>query len=467
MMSGRVLSRPLASTYHYALCRNTPSKTRRTLWTAATCSHADLATSLSRCFPTPSSPSPSSKPPKNVTIILASRSYPGPDLLHLPRAVPAHIRDTSTVLAAIVDRVPTVSGHGVSTLTLTPSSSLLSCKPFHLSGAESRRKRLKEKSVGKWARAQDIEERSLDTADAWEAFKSISTGRNQVQVPEAALPSSLNQEGEGGESVKQEVLVISDLEVHQFLEALDTAAPKAGKVGLLASSTPFITGKPVTMFWNGEAVQDGVLGVSIVKKDDGSKSATTVEYPSMSTLGPAMQITRCRGNIILELDESNATRLLLDRLKATTLTKDKEYFLATGEPTALGSLDHKDVRTDIDMAKATVYKITGGDPSKGNMAVDTVHDLRVGQWVQFIHHDKAQEQGHYDKSRINKPDSLVFTTSDPNNTIEEQYTPSSQDESAPVESVFGGSSENGFIVGIPDEDTWVCTVTDSVLKHSN
>lgn len=299
MMSGRVLSRPLASTYHYALCRSTPSsKTQRTLWTAATCSHPDLATSLSHCFPTPSSSSPSSEPPKNVTIILASRSYPGSDLLHLPRAVPAHIRDTSTVLAAIVDRVPTASGHGVSTLTLAPCASLLSCKPFHLSGAESRRKRLKEKSVGKWARAQDIEERSLDTADAWEAFKSISIGRNQVQVPEAALPSSLLNKGEeerkDGEDVKQEVLVFSDIEVHQFLEALDTAAPKAGKVGLLASSTPFITGKPVTMFWNEKAVQDGVLGVSIVKKKKGdeSKSATTVEYPSMSTLGPAMQITR-------------------------------------------------------------------------------------------------------------------------------------------------------------------------------
>ncbi|KAG0030823.1 hypothetical protein BGZ82_007284 [Podila clonocystis] len=466
----RVLTRPLASTYHHALRSSASSKTRA-LWTAATCSHPDLTTSLSRCFPAPSSTTPprSSETPNNVTIVLASRSYPGSDLLNLPSAVPQHIRDTSTVLGAIVDRVPTRSGHGVSTLTLTPSAALLSCKPFHLSGAESRRKRLKEKSVGKWARAEDIEERSLDTADAWNAFKSISIGRNQVQVPEAALPSSGVSLNEGADATtKQKVIVFSDLEVHQFLEALDNAAPQADKIGLLASSTPFITGKPVTMFWNGQLVQDGVLGVSIVKdtSKETKKSVTTVEYPSMSTLGPAMQITRCRGNIILELDESNATRLLLDRLQATTLTKDKEYFLATGEPATLGSLDHKDVRTDIDMAKATVYKITGGDPSKGNMAVDTVHDLRVGQWVQFIHHDKVQEQGHYDQTMINKPDSLVFTTSDPNNTIEEQYNPSQAGESS-VESVFGGSSENGFIVGIPDEATWVCTVTDSVLKHSN
>ena len=162
-----------------------------------------------------------------------------------------------------------------------------------LSGADSRRKRLKEKSVGKWARSQDIEERSLDTADAWSSFKSISIGQNQVQVPAAILAQS---EG-GAENQEQDVLMISDLEVHQFLEALDAASPAASKVGLMASSTPFITGRPVTMFYDGKLVQDGVLGVSLVKKarnpkeiEDGSR--TFVEYPSMAPLGPAMQITR-------------------------------------------------------------------------------------------------------------------------------------------------------------------------------
>jgi len=55
---------------------------------------------------------------------------------------------------------------------------------------------------------------------------------------------------------------------------------------------------------------------------------------------------RCRGNIILELNESNATRLLLDRLKTTTLTKDKEYFLATGAP-SLSDDKQKEVQLDM------------------------------------------------------------------------------------------------------------------------
>lgn len=30
------------------------------------------------------------------------------------------------------------------------------------------------------------------------------------------------------------------------------------------------------------------------------------------------------------------------------------------------------------------------------MAVDTVHDLQIGQWVQFIHHGQAKDHGHID-----------------------------------------------------------------------
>ncbi|KAF9948248.1 hypothetical protein BGZ70_002303 [Mortierella alpina] len=451
------LSRSFASAAtKYARC----TARTRTLWTAATCSHPDLATALSRCLPESSTPSAS--PTKDsVTIVLASRSYPGSDLLTLPAKIPEHVSKSSFVLGAVVDRVPTKSGHGVSTLTLAPTLAsessadrLIQCHPFYLSGADSRRKRLKEKSVGKWARSQDIEERSLDTADAWSSFKSISIGQNQVQVPEVIVAQS---EG-ASENQEQDVLMISDLEVHQFLEALDAASPAASKVGLMASSTPFITGRPVTMFYDGKLVQDGVLGVSLVKEARGHKRIegevkTLVEYPSMAPLGPAMQITRCRGNIILELDESNATRLLLDRLQATTLTKDKEYFLATGKPTAAD----QDEDSNVDMSNATV---------KGNMAVDTVHDLKVGQWVQFIHHDKVQEHGHFASPTREHKGTVRFSTSDPNNTIEEQpATPLSSDTDGTVQSTFGGSSENGFIVGQANEGTWVCTVADSVLWH--
>ncbi|KAF9438765.1 hypothetical protein BGZ76_005071 [Entomortierella beljakovae] len=447
----------------------------RKLWTAATSSHPDLATALSHCLPSSIFTESTSQPQvkDSVTVVFASRSYLGSDLLSLPSKIPSYISKSSIILGAVVDRVPTESGHGVSTLTLKPTPSikqssepgqLISCKPFYLSGSEYRRKRLKEKSVGKWARPQDIEERSLDTADAWSSFKTISVGHNQVQVPEAVLPSK-------SPSTTQDILLVSDLEVHQFLEALDNASPKASKVGLLASSTPFITGLPVTMFYDGKILQDGILGVSIIRESNKSNNTSTgeenmssIEYPTLAPLGPAMQITRCRGNIILELDESNATKLLLDQLKSVKLTKEKEYFLATGE--VEGSSQSSSA--NVDMSKATVYKITGGDPSKGNMAVDTVHDLNVGQWVQFIHHDKPLHHGHYDSpnSIEDKQGLLRFSVTDPNCTIEEQPGQVSQDsEESTKNGLFGGSSENGFIVGQPDEHTWVCSVADSVVRR--
>lgn len=285
----------------------------RSHWTAATSSHPDLAIALSRCLSAPLS----SEAKGSVTIVLASRSYSGSDLLVLPSKIPPHV--TSMIIGAVVDRVPTKSGHGVSTLTLTPTASsssslsgarssasgrLIACQPFHLSGAESRRKRLKEKSVGKWARPQDIQERSLDTPDAWSTFKSISVGRNQVQVPAATLPvasiSASNSPSTTTTMKRQDILMISDLEVHQFLEALDQANPEASKIGLLASSTPFITGQPVTMFYDGKVVQDGVLGVSLLVEENqegqpqstATTATTAVEYPTLAPLGPAMQITR-------------------------------------------------------------------------------------------------------------------------------------------------------------------------------
>lgn len=65
---------------------------------------------------------------------------------------------------------------------------------------------------------------------------------------------------------------------------------------------------------------------------------------------------------------------------------------------------------------------------------------------------------------------MRFTATDPNNTIEEQESAGSNahrnDTSTSAQPRFGGSSENGFIVGQPNQDTWVCAVTDSVLKHT-
>jgi hypothetical protein len=62
---------------------------------------------------------------------------------------------------------------------------------------------------------------------------------------------------------------------------------------------------------------------------------------------------------------------------------------------------------------------------------------------------------------------LRLSNTDPNNTLEEQSTElQGVDDDEPSKPLFGGSSENGFIVGEPQEQTWVCTVTDGVLKHT-
>ncbi|KAF9168710.1 hypothetical protein DFQ26_002610 [Actinomortierella ambigua] len=467
----------------------------RTLWTATTDNHADLSTALTNSLkhlPTSTAPSATTK---NVALILASRSYDGSQLLKLPSLIPASIRASTTIVAAVVNRVPTETGHGVSAMTwnnaASSESESASVAPFVLHGSAYKRKRLKEKSVGRWARQKDIEERTLlDTADAWETFKSISISRNQVQLPQAVaghMEAHLRQQQQQGQqgqqqSLEQQVLVLSDPEVHQFLDALDDALPQARKAGLVVTSTPFITGEMHSMFYDDQLVCDGVIGISIVSSP--RTSTTTSSSPSSSSsssassssktlstkllpppleiLSQPMAIARCRGNIILGLDaqDLNPTRALLDHLEGRNLQKTDEFYIATGPVKPDGQ--------EIDMsAKETkLFKITGGDPSKGNMAVDTVHDLQNGQWVQFM---TRKRNAATDKllSPLS-PCTLGSTQAvfQVDEIMIEDVLDNVGTKHKTTRGIFGGSSENGIIMGLPDDFTWVCPIPHVALSHT-
>ncbi|KAG0253764.1 hypothetical protein DFQ27_007236 [Actinomortierella ambigua] len=435
----------------------------RTLWTATTDNHADLSTALTNSLkhlPTSTTPSATTK---NVALILASRSYDGSQLLKLPSLIPASIRASTTIVAAVVNRVPTETGHGVSAMTWNNAaasseseseseskSESVSVAPFVLHGSAYKRKRLKEKSVGRWARQKDIEERTLlDTADAWETFKSISISRNQVQLPQAVAghmeahlrqQQQQGQQGQQQQSLEQQVLVLSDPEVHQFLDALDDALPQARKAGLVVTSTPFITGEMHSMFY-----------------DDQLTLSTKLLPPPLEILSQPMAIARCRGNIILGLDaqDLNPTRALLDHLEGRNLQKTDEFYIATGPVKPDGQ--------EIDMsAKETkLFKITGGDPSKGNMAVDTVHDLQNGQWIQFM---TRKRNAATDKllSPLS-PCTLGNTQAvfQVDEIMIEDVLDNAGTKHKTTQGIFGGSSENGIIMGLPDDFTWVPTSPES------
>ncbi|ORZ11015.1 hypothetical protein BCR41DRAFT_357359 [Lobosporangium transversale] len=241
------------------LCNHIYSN-RKTLWTAATCSDPDLSTALSRCLPTANkanttaSLSNAQGQKDSITIILASRSYPG--LIcsrYLQNSRTMSLNHPSFSAQSSIEFLQK-SGHGVSTLTLTPDPPVLptnsldptdpliiSCQPFYRVWSRISSEKIERKIRGKWARPQDIEERSLDTADP-------------------------------------DIFMISDLEVHQFLEALDTANPDVINWAFWQAQPRLLLGNLVR---NAATVT--------------ATSRTSISYPSMAPLGPAMRITRKYG----------------------------------------------------------------------------------------------------------------------------------------------------------------------------
>ncbi|ORZ11678.1 hypothetical protein BCR41DRAFT_356744 [Lobosporangium transversale] len=362
------------------LCNHIYSN-RKTLWTAATCSDPDLSTALSRCLPTANkanttaSLSNAQGQKDSITIILASRSYPG--LIcsrYLQNSRTMSLNHPSFSAQSSIEFLQK-SGHGVSTLTLTPDPPVLptnsldptdpliiSCQPFYRVWSRISSEKIERKIRGKWARPQDIEERSLDTADP-------------------------------------DIFMISDLEVHQFLEALDTANPDVINWAFWQAQPRLLLGNLVR---NAATVT--------------ATSRTSISYPSMAPLGPAMRITSLMPLDYYWIDYK------------PHINQGQGVLFTNGEITNANQGQH----IDIDMQKATVYKITGGIlPKEIWLLFFQIFYIRSKQHIEEQSQSPEQNQKNTDNTFISN--------------------------------LFGASSENGFIVGQPNSHTWVCAVTDSVL----
>jgi hypothetical protein len=62
------------------------------------------------------------------------------------------------------------------------------------------------------------------------------------------------------------------------------------KLGLIATSTPFITGRPVTLFHNQNIYDSGAVGIALKKPK--SRSIARTEFMDAVTLSPPMTVTQ-------------------------------------------------------------------------------------------------------------------------------------------------------------------------------
>ncbi|CAG8447327.1 8320_t:CDS:2 [Diversispora eburnea] len=200
---------------------------------------------------------------------------------------------------------------------------------------EGPRKEFKTKSVGRWKDLNEIKNHNEISLNEWydvTKFQSISRISSNVFID---LPEKLKDLKDKNISPEL-IFLISDSEPYQFLESLDYYFPQSKKMGIIGSSTPFITGRPYSLFNNDKVLSKGIIGIAFTSNEtsESHKNFLSVDHLSMCSIGDPFRITSCQGNIILELEGLNPTKLLLQQhLKSgKKLSKDTEFYLGLYDP---------------------------------------------------------------------------------------------------------------------------------------
>ncbi|KAK0477001.1 hypothetical protein IW261DRAFT_1339028 [Armillaria novae-zelandiae] len=196
--------------------------------------------------------------------------------------------------------------------------------------------------------------------------------------------------------------------------------PAASKLGLVPTSTPFITGRPVTLFQNQRIWDSGAVGVALTNVKN---VRSMLDYHGLVSLSSVMTVTEMEGNLVNTLDRRNPTQLLLSAIRehnldVTSLKTEEEFYLMTED-------------TQI----VSAYTITAGDPSRGTISLNTDQGPGVGSRVRFYHRPKSLSGREL---TIEKPRATMFKFMVADDSVSVQ-------SDAILDGVFFSASENGFL----------------------
>ncbi|KAG6879821.1 hypothetical protein C0992_011104 [Termitomyces sp. T32_za158] len=236
------------------------------------------------------------------------------------------------------------------------------------------------------------------------------------------------------------VIYFTDSAPEGLLSSLKTL-PNVPSLGLIASSTPFITGRPVTLFHNGAIYDSGAVGVALEAPLRSIKTSFRDAIP----ISIPMTITQREGNMINALDGTSPAQLLLAAIRRSGM-----------DMTAAGSF--KDDETFLLGTGTLMYRITAGDPSRGNISLEPQNVAPPeGTSVQFFHLPKVNLKHELKSGTQNGLEFLACSEGLPDIVDESEF-----DGNPPLrtESSFIVGSENGFVLRRGhDKDAWTCTAT--------
>ncbi|KAF8650341.1 hypothetical protein AX16_005282 [Volvariella volvacea WC 439] len=308
-------------------------------------------------------------------------------------------------------------------------------------------------------------ERGIDWENVWDSYG------------EGELP-------EGLKTVKAEdvehVVYFSDKSPEGLANSLGVY-PKAIKLGLIASSTPFVTARPVTLFYNQNIHSTGAVGVALLRRASATQgsSGSSIAFTEADPISDPMQVTTAEGNMINELDGGNPTQLLLDAIKKRGLDAETSPAFKENERFYLGLVEDGQV--------TQMYNITAGDPSRGSISLETPKGPPAGSQVQFFYRPRnrttlsenlidALPRSITSSAKEPSPlSTLSFATLSPDFAEEGTLPmPTDPERERPfiatnrnfdyLMDTFLAGSENGFMLSRKLEAPWLCTVPGSLAS---
>ncbi|KAI0917578.1 hypothetical protein AcW1_007253 [Taiwanofungus camphoratus] len=382
----------------------------------------------------------------------------------------------SSEVSALVSTLTSLSSHSAGCLSanLNPENSikehiLCSVAIFDSGKATPFRSTIPGKpavQVGRWHSFRKRDEQDLanathtgdDLADInWEDVWARKTSSK-------ALPSAL--QALSSEDVNN-IIYLSDSAPDGLSSAL-RSFPLATKLGLIASSTPFVTGRPFTLFYGTSIHSTGAVGLCLTSS---AGSRSHVEFPGLEAITAPLIVTSSEGNLVHSLNNASPSRLLLNviqKRKSSLTSKDVHSPL---------DVTMKDDQFYLGVLRQTggvyeaveLHQITSGDPSRGSFALEGDNAPPEGTRVQ-IYELQAHASPNVLSRFLSRPKaaqgqalSLTFAVS-PSDVLPPSPAGTGGANTVVIPDTFLAASENGFIVdrcmrdGEVKEGSWRCTV---------
>lgn len=394
----------------------TSSYGRCSLWTSSTAlGHDNLKSAFDATFTKSTHAKHRSRP--RLGVLCVSRTFP--DLQELRRYLADNVPSLDNTIGVLTAPV-----EGQNALSILLASDQDAETRTFFSTTRGRN----DKSVGRWQSPEDRlvekEEAKEQQDTGWEAF----IGASKSAVVNARDITT------GLEDIDPEALfMLTDHQPQHILQSLDGTFPNATKFGILGSHTPFVTGRPTTLFYNDKILSHGAVGLAFTRPIQ----RAALVYPPTEAISDILTVTSANGNMVHSLNDHAAASVLLQSVREKS--KDVLYYLGVVDANG----DH-----------SRLHQVTAGDPARGIIGLEqSSSGVNKGDRVQIlkiIHSSNASSNPDFDTISLHCNSDIETTT----NTV----------SSPSVRQTFIAASENGVIVS--RDDAWVSSVPNSYTSFS-